>query len=184
MPRLDQEFRGPRPKDAPYLSNKDRRKLYSGPILPKSEIKQDEQEIDDHKLVQRQKQIDFGKNTIGYQRYLQLIPKMKRNRGDPQTPNPQLKCSKRTFDDLVKNWRRGLHKFDDPTTPMNSKQVSKPAEDARFDSDSVYNGPMMITQDMLEFDDDDLLGVDVDADRTSATQIDESQPLFDDLRNL
>lgn len=33
------------------------------------------EELDKHKLAQRQKQVDFGKNTIGYQRYLELIPK-------------------------------------------------------------------------------------------------------------
>ncbi len=26
-------------------------------------------------LAQRQKQVEFGKNTIGYQRYLALVPK-------------------------------------------------------------------------------------------------------------
>ena len=32
-------------------------------------------EEDQHKLYQRQKQLDFGKNTIGYERYSKLIPK-------------------------------------------------------------------------------------------------------------
>jgi hypothetical protein len=32
-------------------------------------------ETDPHRLAQRQKQIDFGKNTIGYQRYRQMVPK-------------------------------------------------------------------------------------------------------------
>lgn len=31
--------------------------------------------LDAHRLAQRQKQVDFGKNTLGYQRYLQLVPK-------------------------------------------------------------------------------------------------------------
>ena len=32
-------------------------------------------DLDPHRLAQRQKQIDFGKNTVGYQRYLQLVPR-------------------------------------------------------------------------------------------------------------
>lgn len=31
--------------------------------------------LDEHRLQQRQKQLDYGKNTPGYQRYITLIPK-------------------------------------------------------------------------------------------------------------
>ena len=34
-----------------------------------------EKETDAHKLSQRQKQIDFGKNTLGYQNYVKVWPR-------------------------------------------------------------------------------------------------------------
>ena len=33
------------------------------------------QSVDAHRLNQRQKQVDFGKNTLGYERYLELVPR-------------------------------------------------------------------------------------------------------------
>ena len=32
-------------------------------------------ETDPHRLVQRQKQIDFGKNTVGYENYTKDVPR-------------------------------------------------------------------------------------------------------------
>lgn len=32
-------------------------------------------ETDPHRIAQRQKQIDYGKNTLGYQRYTEEVPK-------------------------------------------------------------------------------------------------------------
>ncbi|GLC39517.1 Protein tanc2 [Pleodorina starrii] len=74
--------------------------------------------LDPHRLGQRQKQVDYGKNTIGYQRYLQQVPKDKRRRKgeqwlDPVTPDINQNISKRCFDGQIKVWRRALHKYDD-----------------------------------------------------------------------
>ena len=33
------------------------------------------EETDDHRISQRQKQIDYGKNTLGYERYTECIPR-------------------------------------------------------------------------------------------------------------
>eukprot|EP01018_Ginkgo_biloba_P038674 Gb_11751 [translate_table: standard] len=71
-------------------------------------------ETDAHKLSQRQKQIDYGKNTLGYERYVELVPRSQRKRCHPQTPDTKQVCSKRSWDGQVKKWRRLLHEFDPP----------------------------------------------------------------------
>ena len=58
-----------------------------------------EPEPDQHKVSQRGKQIGYGKNTVGYARYRELVPKDKRTRAHPRTPDHTVKWpSKRSFD--------------------------------------------------------------------------------------
>lgn len=83
-------------------------------IQAPSVVKQQVQEDDVHRLSQRQRQIEFGKNTLGYERYSELVPRSKRKRTDPQTPNPKQVCSKRSWDGQIRKWRRLLHAYDPP----------------------------------------------------------------------
>ena len=57
-------------------------------------------ESDEHKVRQRQKQIGFGKSTLGYKNYIRLVPKEQResqNEKHPVTPRANQKCSKRAW---------------------------------------------------------------------------------------
>ncbi|XP_018326198.1 uncharacterized protein LOC108737673 [Agrilus planipennis] len=71
-----------------------------------------EREHDPIVLKRRQKQIDFGKNTLGYDNYTKTVPKYKRKKEDPVTPDKTIKYSRRGWDGLIKKWRLQLHKFD------------------------------------------------------------------------
>eukprot|EP00026_Physarum_polycephalum_P013129 Phypoly_transcript_13501.p1 GENE.Phypoly_transcript_13501~~Phypoly_transcript_13501.p1 ORF type:complete len:318 (+),score=80.27 Phypoly_transcript_13501:85-1038(+) len=81
----------------------------SNPNIPRALM---DKENDEKKLAARQKQIDFGKNTIGYQNYIAAIPRSQRKRTDIWTPDKHYRCSKRSWDGQVRQWRRLLHEYD------------------------------------------------------------------------
>jgi len=72
-------------------------------------------EQDSRRLAARQKQIDIGMNTVGFQKYSE-IPSSARTKAHPKIPDIHQVCSKRSWDGQVRKWRRQLHDFD-PSTP-------------------------------------------------------------------
>jgi len=74
----------------------------------------EEKETDPKRIKARQTQIDYGKNTSGYDNYIKQIPKHKRTKGCPMTPDIHQQCSKRSWDGQIRSWRRTLHKYDPP----------------------------------------------------------------------
>lgn len=112
-------------------------------------------ETDPHRIQQRQRQIDFGKNTIGYQRYLEKYPvKRKRPRHLPSTPDVRKKCSKRAFAGQVRAWRRRLHEWDLPEngvggTPMASGTTSRDADYGAGVDDELENNVRLRNSDKL-----------------------------------
>lgn len=58
----------------------------------------------------RKKQVSIGKESSAYIAYSQSIPRNRRRKEHPQTPDPyDARMSKRQYEGRIKAWRRALH---------------------------------------------------------------------------
>ncbi|KAL5284775.1 SLBP family protein [Megaselia abdita] len=80
-----------------------------------STYKKYEKETDPATLSRRQKQIDYGKNTNSYDKYVSMVPKNQRTKDHPRTPDKNRKYSRRAFDGQIRVWKKSLHLFDTAT---------------------------------------------------------------------
>ncbi|GAB1600511.1 histone RNA hairpin-binding protein-like isoform X1 [Argonauta hians] len=112
-----------------------------------------EVESDPNTLMRRQKDIDYGMNTIGYDNYIKLIPRHKRKKTHPKTPNKYQKCSRRSWDGQMRNWRIALHQFDSVSNSARSDSV------ASDNSSEVSNS--VVSEEAIEEEDIDF---DIDID--------------------
>jgi len=111
-PALAQKHSSVSSQQSPTTSNVSLLKSPDIVSSPKTPNSSSPKIVDAHQLEQRQKQIDYGHQTLGYIRYRLLVPKEKRTRDDPRTPKKSQACSKRSWDGQIKKWRRDMHKWD------------------------------------------------------------------------
>lgn len=116
-----------------FDSRKNEKRLRQNSFTSSSSTSSSYTESDPSILSRRQKQIDYGKNTVAYESYIETVPRTERSRDHPRTPNKYGKYSRRAFDGLVKIWRKQLHYYDPPSEQSNKNAAQN---DSSSDSES------------------------------------------------
>ncbi|XP_029298286.1 LOW QUALITY PROTEIN: histone RNA hairpin-binding protein [Cottoperca gobio] len=138
-------------------------------------------ETDEAVLLRRQKQINYGKNTLAYDRYIKEVPKHLRQPGvHPKTPNKFRKYSRRSWDQQIKLWKVKLHAWDPPTEDGQDKVLDNIEElgiddvmDIELDFPNLtdsQNAPASLPTHSLSLEgEDDCLGTPVKIQKTETT---------------
>uniref|UniRef100_A0A914VCL5 Histone RNA hairpin-binding protein RNA-binding domain-containing protein n=1 Tax=Plectus sambesii TaxID=2011161 RepID=A0A914VCL5_9BILA len=99
---------------------------------------------DEATLMRRTKEINKAKTKPVYARYLAEVPKDKREKGlHPRTPNKLLNYSRRSWDAMVRTWKRQLYLFagEEPSESANTSFIDSDARSEISEQDELEDNP-------------------------------------------
>jgi len=136
--------------------------------------------LDEQRLAQRQKQIDYGYRTVGYLRYRLLVAKDHRKPDHPRTPKKTQGCSKRSWDGQLKKWRRDLHLWDPDNVDAFKALLNSDLVVSIIAANPELAEIVDIVKEKLDnpnpdFDDDDL---GEDSDLSNSLSLNQSVPIL------
>jgi len=126
------------------------------------------------KLCQRQKQIEKGKNTVGYDEYRRRVPfdqRIPRNMDTPSTPDHSLDIPNRQWNGMVRAWRIALHKYD----PKDLQEAFQEAQSAKLQYGEITGGSNNEREDYGDLNDFGNEGIDRVDDDNNQRELAEAQ---------
>ena len=124
-------------------------------------------------LARRQKQIEYGKNTLAYQQYKEAVPRSQRLGYHPRTPVKRRVQSRRRWDNAVKCWRIHLHYWNDPVKLAELRSQESASDTSSVMSDPAEKDAARATDAMSAEEGDDAAEDGAQGDASEAAAIEE-----------
>ena len=105
-------------------------------------------------LERREKQIRYGKNTPDYDAYVKAVPKHRRERHMPRTPEKRGKFSRRRWDGMIKAWKKSIHKYgqlDDRSEEEEDEDKERGQEERERPQQEEEEEPSLELEEEIEF---------------------------------